>query len=99
MKYILLFLILSACNKQQDFSYLNTDRRNCKSFARISNRFNINWKYLTTIRSTNYEEACDSNIAKYQSVHDTTIWKLNCPPPDTSMPEFRIEVRYYEQVK
>lgn len=101
MKIILLALILLyGCSKQQDFSYLNTDRRNCAKFVRISERYTIDWKWLTTIRAPFSEEACDSNVAKYRADSATTTWDpKKCPSPDSTMPEFRIERRYYEEIK
>lgn len=101
MKIILLALILLyGCSKQQDFSYLNTDRRNCAKFVRVSERYSIKWVHLTTITGTLIEEACDSNVAKYRADSATTTWDpAKCPPPDNTMPEFRIERRYYKEIK
>jgi len=65
----------------------------------VSKRFDINWKYLTTIKLLP-ETACDSAMIWNQNYRDTLIWHVEtCPPPVESMPEFRIEIRYYEEIK
>lgn len=99
MKIVISLLLLCSCGKQiDDYSYLNTDRRDCKSFIRVSKRFTWTWDSLTVVRAYP-EEHCDSNMAILKAVHDTTSWDpAKCPPPDPKMPEFRREVRYYEEV-
>lgn len=101
LKYFIaaLLFVLTGCTKQIDYSYLNTNRIGCKTFVRVSARYSINWDSLTTIKGLP-ERCCDSAVIWNEKYRDTLIWHPEtCPPPVESMPEFRIEVRYYEQVK
>lgn len=75
MKIILILLLISSlysCTRQ-DYGYLNTDRRNCKSFVRVSKRFTWSWDSITVIKS-NPEIACDSAIIWLQNYRDTSYW-------------------------
>lgn len=46
------------------------------------------------------EVACDSAIVWLKQYQDTLLWNPEtCPAPIAWMPEFRREIRYYEEVK
>lgn len=98
MKFLIILILLSACSTQKDYSYLNTDRRGCKTFIHVSKRFSIKWDSLTTIK-WGIEEHCDTNVVVFKKLRDTIFWDpATCPPPDLSMPDFRREIRYYEEI-
>ena len=96
---ILMCVIWSSCIKV-DYGYLNTDRTGCKTFVRLSKRFTWNWDSLTTIQMGWPERCCDSAVIWNENYRDTLYWDpAKCLAPVSSMPEFRIEIRCYEEVK
>jgi hypothetical protein len=98
---IFLCLIASLCScEKQDYSYLNTDRTGCKTFVRLSKRFTWTWDSITTVQMGWPERCCDSAVIWNENYRDTLYWDpAKCPAPVSSMPDFRIEIRCYEEVK
>lgn len=96
---VLFAFILFGCTKQQDFSYLNTDRTGCKTFIFMSTRYTWQWDSITTNTIGWPERCCDSAIIWNEKFRDTLQWDpAKCPFPDPTMPEFRREIRYYKQI-
>lgn len=92
-KLLIPLILLSSCTKQTDYSYLNTDRRDCKQVILVSERYTDSWEYIKTV-TLNRGEHCDTDLDAYRKLKpDTLISSCSIDKVDST---FKIEIRTYK---